>query len=73
MLIFAKIARLWVDEESNVPELLNIIIQIFDAKGHHTSFLKKYPRQYNLPKEFFTTALQGKHRFDTATVLFPTR
>src|SRR5512136_832231 len=27
---FVKIAELWVHEESNAPELFNIIIQIFD-------------------------------------------
>ena len=67
---FAAIARLWVDEESNAPELLNIIVQIFDAKGNSIASSKNMPESYAFSREFFTTALQGRSRFDTATVSF---
>jgi heavy metal sensor kinase len=67
---FAAIARLWVDEESNAPELLNIIVQIFDAKGNSIASSKNMPASYAFPREFFTTALQGRPRFDTAAVSF---
>jgi heavy metal sensor kinase len=67
---FAAIARLWVNEESNAPELLNIIVQIFDAKGNSIASSKNMPESYAFSREFFTTALQGRSRFDTATVSF---
>lgn len=67
---FAAIARLWVDEESNAPELLNIIVQIFDAKGTSIASSKNMPESFAFPREFFTTALQGRPRFDTAIVSF---
>jgi heavy metal sensor kinase len=67
---FAKIAALWVHEEANAPELFNIIIQIFDAKGQIIATSKNTPETITFPKEFFSTALQGKQRFDTTTVTF---
>ncbi len=68
---FSKIARLWVDEESNAPELLNIIVQIFDAKGTILVSSKNIPANIKFSRDFFTTALQGTHRFDTTTFVFP--
>jgi len=70
---FTKIAELWVHEESNAPELFNIIIQIFDAKGQIITTSKNTPETITFPKEFFSTALQGKQRFDTTTVTFSDR
>jgi two-component system OmpR family sensor kinase len=70
---FTKIAELWVHEESNAPELFNIIIQIFDAKGQIIATSKNTPETITFPKEFFSTALQGKQRFDTFTVTFSDR
>jgi heavy metal sensor kinase len=67
---FAAIARLWVHEESNTPELLNIIVQIFDAKGNSIACSKNMPESFAFPREFFTTALQGRPRFATASVSF---
>ena len=68
---FSKIARLWVDEESNAPELLNIIVQIFDAKGTILVSSKNIPGNITFSRDFFATALQGIHRFDTTTFVFP--
>ena len=70
---FTKIAELWVHEEANAPELFNIIIQIFDAKGQIIATSKNTPETITFPKEFFSTALQGKQRFDTFTVTFSDR
>ena len=68
---FSKIAQLWVDEESNAPELLNIIVQIFDAKGTILVSSKNIPGNITFPRDFFATALQGTHRFDTTIFVFP--
>jgi heavy metal sensor kinase len=68
---FSQIARLWVNEESNTPELLNIIVQIFDAKGNSIVSSKNIPGSITFPRDFFATALQGHHRFDTTTFSFP--
>ena len=68
---FAAIARLWVDEESNAPELLNIIVQIFDAKGNSIASSKNMHGIITFPRDFFTTALKGRQRFDTLTFSFP--
>jgi hypothetical protein len=67
---FSKIARLWVDEESNAPELLNIIVQIFDAKGTIIVSSKNIPGSITFPRDFYISALQGKQRFDTTTFSF---
>jgi len=56
---FAKIAELWVHEESNAPELFNIIIQIFDAAGKRLAASKNTPENIAFPAEFFTSAAQG--------------
>ena len=70
---FSKIARLWVDEESNAPELLNIIVQIFDAKGTILVSSKNIPGNINFSRDFFTTALQGHTALIPPPLYFPTR
>jgi len=70
---FAAIARLWVNEESNAPELLNIIVQIFYAKGNSIASSKNMPESFAFSRGFFTTALQGRPRFDTVPVSFSDR
>jgi heavy metal sensor kinase len=67
---FAKIAEGWVHEESNTPELFNLIIQIFDAKGQLIATSKNTPETIMFPKEFFSSARLGKQRLDTTTVTF---
>jgi len=68
---FAKIAELWVHEEANAPELFNIIIQIFDAKGQIIATSKNTPEIIIFPKEFFSTALQGNQRLFGAMAVNP--
>jgi heavy metal sensor kinase len=67
---FAKIAEGWVHEESNAPELFNIIIQIFNARSQVIVASRNTPKTITFPKEYFATALQGKPRFDTITFSF---
>ncbi|MEI6126452.1 MAG: HAMP domain-containing protein, partial [Pseudomonadota bacterium] len=67
---FIKIAQRWVIEESNRPELLNIIIQIFDARGELIASSKNISRTIIFPKDVFAAALQGNQRFDIFSVAF---
>jgi heavy metal sensor kinase len=61
---FIKIAQRWVLERINDPELLNIIVQIFDSHGEQIASLKNIPSIIALPAETFNAVLQGISRFD---------
>ncbi len=67
---FVKIAQRWVNEESNKPDLLNIIVQIFDARGRLIASSKNIGRSIIFPDDLFQTALLGQARFDTVAVPF---
>lgn len=67
---FIKIAQRWVTEESNKPDLLNIIVQIFDARGRLIVSSKNIGRTMIFPGDLFQTALLGNERFDTVAVPF---
>jgi len=67
---FTKIAQRWVTEESNKPDLLNIIVQIFDARGRLIASSKNIGRAMIFPDDLFQTALLGNERFDTVAVPF---
>lgn len=67
---FIKIAQRWVTEESNKPDLLNIIVQIFDARGRLIASSKNIGRAMIFPDDLFQTALMGGERFDTVAVPF---
>ena len=67
---FVKIAQRWVNEESNKPDLLNIIVQIFDARGKLLASSKNIGRSIIFPDELFETGLLGFARFDTVAVPF---
>jgi len=67
---FIKIARRWVTEESSSPELLNIIVQIFDAKGNLIASSKNIARTIVFPKKIFDDALSGTQRFGTFSAPF---
>jgi heavy metal sensor kinase len=67
---FIKIAQRWVNEESNKPDLLNIIVQIFDARGRLIASSKNIGRSIIFPDDLFQTALLGNARFDNVAVPF---
>ena len=67
---FVKIAQRWVNEESNKPDLLNIIVQIFDARGRLIASSKNIGRSIIFPDDLFQTALLGNARFDNVAVPF---
>ena len=70
---FVKIAQRWVNEESNKPDLLNIIVQIFDARGRLIASSKNIGRAMIFPDSLFHTALLGSERFDTVAVPFTSK
>ncbi|MBI5050199.1 MAG: HAMP domain-containing protein, partial [Nitrospirae bacterium] len=65
---FAKIAQRWVEEKTNDPKLLNIIVQIFDAKGKLISSSKNIPDIANIQKKFFNYVSKKAKHFDDVTM-----
>ncbi len=61
---FVKIAQRWVMDRTDDPELLDIIVQIFDVKGGHIVSSKTMPEMDSLPPDVFRSVLRGRKRFD---------
>jgi len=61
---FVKIAQRWVMDRTDDPELLDIIVQIFDVKGGQIASSKTMPEMYSLPPDAFRSVLGGRKRFD---------
>ncbi|MDO8525224.1 MAG: ATP-binding protein [Candidatus Omnitrophota bacterium] len=70
---FATIAQRWVEARSKDPKLLNIIIQIFDARGEIVASSKKTQGISSVSEQTLFAALQGRSTFDTLTSSFPTK
>lgn len=66
---FIKIAQRWVEEKSNDPKLLNIVIEIFDAKGASIASSNKTTAMTVLPKKIFDSVLKGNRYFDTINAM----
>ncbi|MDP3804387.1 MAG: ATP-binding protein [Candidatus Omnitrophota bacterium] len=62
---FTKVAQNWVREESKDPELLNIIVTVFDTDGATIASSKNAQGLTRIPGRDFIFVLQGKIRFDT--------
>lgn len=67
---FAKIAQRWVEEKSDDPELLNVIVQIFGVKGELIASSKNIPNVSTFTKEALRSELQKEKRFDTIPIEF---
>ncbi|MBI5409398.1 MAG: HAMP domain-containing protein [Nitrospirae bacterium] len=65
---FAKIAQRWVEEKSDDPDLLNIIVQIFDVNGALIASSKNISNVSIFSKKALTSEFQKKKRFDTVSV-----
>ncbi|HTY44847.1 MAG TPA: heavy metal sensor histidine kinase [Patescibacteria group bacterium] len=65
---FAKIAQRWVEEESADPNLLSIVVQIFDAQGRHIVSSKDIPNIATISRQAFQHVLEGKMHYDTLRV-----
>jgi len=68
---FAKIARRWVEERSDDPQLIGIIVQIYGADGGRIAYSRNIPSISILSKATFDYVLRGKSRFDTITIDLP--
>ncbi|MCX8045178.1 MAG: ATP-binding protein [Desulfobacterota bacterium] len=67
---FIKIAQRWVIEESNRPDLLDIIVQISDSTGTVIASSPNISQRLIFPKDIFQDALNGRSRFDTVKAPF---
>jgi len=70
---FIKVAQRWVKEKSNDPKLMNIIVQIFDAKGNNIASSKNIPNIAVLSKEDLNYVLKGNGHFDNFNVELPAK
>jgi len=70
---FVKVAQRWVKEKSNDPKLMNIIVQIFDAKGNNIASSKNIPNIAVLSKEDLNYVLKGSGHFDNFNVELPAK
>jgi len=70
---FVKVAQRWVKEKSNDPKLMDIIVQIFDAKGNNIASSKNIPSIAVLSKENLNYALKGNGHFDNFNIEFPAK
>jgi heavy metal sensor kinase len=61
---FVKIAQRWVMDRTDDPELLDIIVQIFDVNGGQIASSKTMPEMYSLPPDAFRSVLWGRKRVD---------
>jgi heavy metal sensor kinase len=68
---FVKVAQRWVKEKTNDPKLMNIIVQIFDAKGNNIASSKNIPNIAVLSKEILKFVLKGNGHFDNLNVELP--
>ncbi|MCX5850539.1 MAG: ATP-binding protein [Deltaproteobacteria bacterium] len=65
---FNKVAQRWVEERSNDPELLNIMVQIFDTRGTHIISSRNIPAIAMIPRQRLVLVLEGNPHFDTIAV-----
>jgi len=60
---FAKIAQRWVKEKSSDPQLINIIVQVFNIKGEQITSSKNISDKAIFSKKMFDSALSGNSCF----------
>jgi len=70
---FPTIAHRWVEAKSKDPKLLNIIVQIFDAKGDIVASSKNTQGITSVSDQTLYAALQGRSTFETLRSSFPTK
>lgn len=69
---FAMIARHSLEERSGEPNLMNIMVKIFDSTGHHIVSSNSSSSVMFLSMDAFRDVLNRKSRFDNFTVELPT-
>ena len=68
---FAKIARHCIEERSGDPNLMNIVVKIFDASGRHIVSSNRTSNIMFLSMDDFRDVFNGKSRFDNFTAELP--
>lgn len=64
---FIKIARRWVGEKINDPDLINIIVRIYDAHGSPIASSKNIPAEH-LNSRIFIDVKKGADHFENANI-----
>ena len=62
---FIKIARRWVGEKINDPDLINIIVRVFDARGNPIASTRNIPTEH-LNSRIFFNVKKGADHFEDA-------
>jgi len=68
---FYRIAQRWVQEKSNDPRLMGIIVRIFDVEGNTVAISKDFPHMAALPSPVLRGLLEGASRLDLFPVEYP--
>lgn len=69
---FAKIAERWVEESTEDPILLDVVVEIFDAKGQSIASTKNIPSVLTPEQNVLRTVLEGKTFLNNVLIEFPT-
>ncbi len=64
---FIRIARRWVGEKINDPDLINIIVRIYDAHGSPIASSKNVPTEH-LNSRIFYDVKKGADHFENTTI-----
>ena len=62
---FIRIAKRWVGEKINDPDLINIIVRIFDAHGNPIASSRNIPTEHLNPRIFYDVK-KGANHFENA-------
>ncbi len=65
---FIKIARRWVGEKINDPDLINIIVRIYDAHGSPIASSKNIPTEHLNSRMFLMMLKKGADHFENAYI-----
>ena len=68
---FLKITQRWIQEKSDDPDLMNILIQIFGADGNIIASSKDIPEIRSIPGRILQSISQGKAAFYDQEVRMP--
>jgi heavy metal sensor kinase len=67
---FEKIAKRWVEESTEDPVLLDVVVEIFDAKGKSIASTKNIPGKLEPEQNVLRSVLEGKYFIHDVLVEF---
>lgn len=68
---FIRIADRWIKDKSNDPDLINIVVYIYDGNGRLIASSKDLPDTLTFRSEIFQYVLRGSPRFDDFKIKTP--